>query len=192
MTKKRIAVFASGSGSNAQRIFEHFQHHNQIEVSLLLCNKPNAVVLQRAEKFGIPAVLFSREDFYQSDLVLERLEKDSIDFIVLAGFMWLVPENLVSAYPSHIVNIHPSLLPKYGGKGMYGINVHKAVKEAGETYSGITIHLVNQKYDEGDIIAQFSCMLNRGDSPEQIAEKVQVLEHENYPKVIENLVLNKH
>ncbi|WP_323755722.1 phosphoribosylglycinamide formyltransferase [Roseivirga sp.] len=191
MNKKRIAVFASGSGTNAQKIFEYFKVHQEVEVVLLLCNKQTAGVLERARNFSIPTFTFSRHEFYETQLVLNALREHQADVLVLAGFMWLVPEYLVEAFPNKIVNIHPALLPKFGGKGMYGMHVHEAVKAAGEMETGITIHLVNQHYDEGDILAQFSCNLSVNDSPEEIARKVQVLEHENYAKVIENLVLNK-
>ncbi|KYG83811.1 phosphoribosylglycinamide formyltransferase [Roseivirga echinicomitans] len=191
MIKKRIAVFASGSGTNAQKIFEYFENHEEVEVVLLLCNKKIAGVLERARNFSIPTFTFSRKEFYETQLVLNALREHQVDVIVLAGFMWLVPEYLVQAFSDKIVNIHPALLPKFGGKGMYGMHVHEAVKAAGEKETGITIHLVNQQYDEGSILAQFSCNLSTNDAPEEIARKVQVLEHENYAKVIENLVLNK-
>lgn len=191
MNKKRIAVFASGSGTNAEKIFDYFKNHDQVEVVLLLSNKKNAGALERAEKFNIPTLSFSRQEFYDTQIVLNALHKHQIDVIVLAGFMWLVPVYLVEAFPSKIVNIHPALLPKFGGRGMYGMHVHEAVKAAGEKETGITVHLVNQHYDEGSILAQFSCPIEPNNSPEEIARKVQVLEHENYAKVIENLVLNK-
>lgn len=189
MSKKKIAVFASGSGTNAEKIFQFFQEHHQAEVSLLCCNKKNAFVLERAERFGIPTLTFNRSQFYDSTEIVNRLKEENIDLIVLAGFMWLVPESLVAQFPNQITNIHPALLPKYGGKGMYGMHVHEAVKAAGEKETGITIHYVNEHYDEGAIIAQFSCQLAPTDGPSDIAKKVQILEHENYPKVIENLVL---
>ena len=189
MRKKKIAVFASGNGTNAQKIFEYFQQNQQVEVNLLCCNKIGAPVLDRATNFGIPTFVFNRKQFYETSLVVDQLTEADTDLVVLAGFMWLVPENLVTAFEGRLVNIHPALLPKYGGKGMYGMHVHHAVKAAGEKESGITIHQVNSRYDEGDIVAQFSCQLEPTDSPEDIAKKVQFLEHENYPKVIENLVL---
>lgn len=189
MRKKKIAVFASGSGTNAEKIFQYFEGRQDVEVSLLCCNKPGAYVLERARKFNVETLIFSRDDFYKGTSVSERLKEANIDLIVLAGFMWLVPGYLVADFENQIVNIHPALLPKYGGKGMYGMHVHNAVKEAGESESGITIHFVNSHYDEGDIIEQFSCQLDPTDSPEDIARKVQKLEHENYPKVVDNLVL---
>lgn len=191
MSKKKIAVFAQGNGTNAEKIFEYFQNHNEVDVALLLCNKATAGVLDRAKKFNITSKIFSREEFYNSQTVYKQLVEEGIDFIVLAGFMWLVPTYLVSGFPNKIVNIHPALLPKYGGKGMYGMHVHKAVEKAGDLETGITIHFINQAYDEGNIIAQFSCQLSPNDTAEEIARKVQHLEHENYPKVIENVVLNK-
>lgn len=189
MRKKKIAVFASGSGTNAEKIFQHFKGHKHTEVSLLCCNKPGAYVLERAQRLGITSYLFSRDEFYNSTVVSNRLKEEEIDLIVLAGFMWLVPNYIVADFENRIINIHPALLPKFGGKGMYGMNVHNAVKQAGETESGITIHFVNNHYDEGNIIEQFTCRLTPSDSPEDIARKVQKLEHENYPKVIDNLVL---
>lgn len=189
MRKKKIAVFASGSGTNAEKIFQYFEGRDDVEIQLLCCNKPNAYVLERAKKFNIASFVFTRDTFYNSTLVADRLKAEEIDLIVLAGFMWLVPASLVTDFEDRIVNIHPALLPKYGGKGMYGMHVHNAVKQAGESESGITIHYVNNHYDEGDIIAQFSCVLDPADSPEDIAAKVQKLEHENYPKVVDNLVL---
>ncbi len=191
MNKNRIAIFASGSGTNAQKIFEYFENHDKVEVVLLLCNKTEAGVLERAKNFDIPTFNFSREQFYNTQSVLHTLKKFKVDAIALAGFMWLIPTYLVEAFPNKIVNIHPALLPKFGGKGMYGMHVHEAVKAAGESETGITIHLVNEYYDEGSILAQFSCRIEPNDSPDEIARKVQVLEHENYAKVIENLVLNK-
>lgn len=189
MTKKKIAIFASGGGTNAQKIFEHFENHNSIEVAILLSNNSNAFALERAANFDVPSIIFNRDEFYSSEKILNLLVAKNIDFIVLAGFMWLVPENLVTNFPNKIVNIHPALLPKYGGKGMYGENVHKAVKLAGEKESGITIHLVNNNYDEGDIVKQYKCKLQPTDDEHEIAAKVLFLEHKFYPEVIENLVL---
>lgn len=189
--KKKIAVFASGTGTNAEKIFEHFKDRPQIEVALLFSNNASAGVLNIAMRYEIPTVVFNRSEFYDSNAILNRLVKEEIEWIVLAGFMWLVPESLVKAFPNKIINIHPALLPKFGGKGMYGMHVHEAVKADNETISGISIHFVNQQYDEGSIIAQFSCQIEHSDSATEIAKKVQRLEHENYPKVIEELVLNQ-
>jgi phosphoribosylglycinamide formyltransferase-1 len=191
LMKKKVAVFASGNGTNAEKIFDQFKDHPQIEVALLFANKAGVGVLERAKRYKIPSLVFNRADFYHSDVVLKRLKEEQIDLVVLAGFMWLVPEQLVNAFPDRIVNIHPALLPKYGGKGMYGMHVHEAVKAANEMETGITIHFVNQHYDEGSIIAQFACAIDPNDSATEIARKVQLLEHENYPKVIAEVVLNQ-
>ncbi|MEQ8241944.1 phosphoribosylglycinamide formyltransferase [Fulvivirga sp.] len=184
-----IAIFASGSGSNAQKIAEHFEGSADIRVSLILTNNPKAFVLERAEKLNIVSHIFNRETFYKSTDVVEVLKNNNIDFVVLAGFMWLVPGYLVEAYPNRIVNIHPALLPKFGGKGMYGDHVHNAVKQAGEKETGITIHYVNEHYDEGNIIFQAMCEVVENDTPQTIAEKVHALEYQHYPNVIEEVIL---
>jgi len=186
--KKRIAIFASGSGSNAQKIMEHFKKNELAEVTLVLTNNPEAYVLQRADNFEIPAHVFNRREFYQSDEVIKLLESLKIDLIVLAGFLWLVPQNLLDAYPNRIINIHPALLPAFGGKGMYGDYVHQAVLTAGEKESGITIHFVNEHFDKGEIIQQFRFKIEPQDQLENIRFKIQQLEHQHYPKVIENVL----
>lgn len=185
---KRIAIFASGSGSNAQRIVEYFEDSNEIEVSLILTNNENAYVLERASALEVPAYVFDREMFYNSNQVCDILKKIGIDYIVLAGFLWLIPDNILEGWPNHIVNIHPALLPKFGGKGMYGDKVHNAVIEAGEKETGITIHYVNEKYDEGAVIFQESFDISPDDTPDSIAEKIHVLEHEHFPVVIDDLL----
>ncbi|AFD05498.1 phosphoribosylglycinamide formyltransferase [Solitalea canadensis] len=185
---KRIAIFASGSGSNAQKIIEYFHKNQEIEVSIVLSNRPDAYVLQRADNFEIPTHVFDREEFYQTNEVVKLLQSLNIDLVVLAGFLWLVPSNLIEAYPNKIINIHPAILPKFGGKGMYGMKVHKAVLEAGEAESGITIHFVNEHFDEGEIIHQSKYKIDNGDDIDMIAYKGQQLEHHYYPKVIENLL----
>jgi phosphoribosylglycinamide formyltransferase-1 len=185
---KKIAIFASGSGSNAQAIAEYFKNSAQIKVACILTNRPDAYVLERAKMLKIPSFIFDREEYYHSTKLLAILQDYNIDFIVLAGFLWLVPEYLIKAFPKRIINIHPALLPKYGGKGMYGMRVHEAVIDNGEKDSGITIHFVNEKYDEGNIIFQAHCPVNRNDTPELLAERVHLLEHEHYPKVIEKLI----
>lgn len=187
----RIAIFASGSGSNAQRIMEYFQRHPQIEVALVLSNNPKAGVLERAARLNTPVHVFNRTDFYQGDEVLRVLQSRGITFLVLAGFLWLMPTHLVHAFPNRIINIHPALLPRYGGKGMYGLNVHQAVVEAGEQESGITIHFVNEHYDEGQTIFQARCPLRPTDTPEEVAQKVLELEHRHFPRVIEQVMLGK-
>ncbi|WP_207535564.1 phosphoribosylglycinamide formyltransferase [Desertivirga arenae] len=186
--KKRIAIFASGSGSNAQKIMEHFKKHNEAEVAIVLTNNPDAYVLQRADNFEIPTHVFDRYEFYKTNSVVNLLKSLEIDIIVLAGFLWLVPENLLKAFPNKIINIHPALLPKYGGKGMYGDNVHKAVLANGEEESGITIHFVNEHFDEGEIIHQSRFKIEKGDDLEMIKFKGQQLEHTHFPKVVESLL----
>ncbi len=184
----KIAIFCSGSGSNAQKIIEYFQDNDAIEVAVLMANKPDAFALERAKKFDIPTWVFNRDDFYNTTLVVEALQKYEVDYIVLAGFLWLIPEYLVAHFPNKIINIHPALLPKFGGKGMYGHHVHEAVVAQKETESGITIHFVNAHYDEGNIIFQTSCPLLPTDTAEAVAKKVLALEHEHFPSVIEKLL----
>lgn len=186
--KKRIAIFASGSGSNAQKIMEHFKRSADAEVVLILTNNPQAYVLQRADNFEIPSHIFSRQEFYETDDVIRILKNLQVDLIVLAGFLWLVPQSLLNAFPNKIINLHPALLPKYGGKGMYGDNVHKAVLANNEEESGITIHFVNDKFDEGEIIHQSKFRIEPGDNLEMVKFKGQQLEHQHFPKVIETLL----
>jgi phosphoribosylglycinamide formyltransferase-1 len=186
--KKRIAIFASGSGSNAQKIMEHFKRSAEAEVVLILTNNAQAYVLQRADNFEIPSHVFNRNEFYNSDDVIRILKTLQVDLIVLAGFLWLVPQSLLAAFPNKIINLHPALLPKYGGKGMYGENVHKAILDAGEEESGITIHFVNEQFDEGEIIHQSKFKIEPGDNLEMVKFKGQQLEHLHFPKVIENLL----
>ncbi|WP_291400742.1 phosphoribosylglycinamide formyltransferase [Daejeonella sp.] len=186
--KKRIAIFASGSGSNAQKILEFFKKHPEAEVALILSNNPEAYVLQRADNFEVPSHIFDKQEFYKSDEIVSLLKNLQIDLIVLAGFLWLIPENLISAFPNRIINIHPALLPKYGGKGMYGDKVHKAVLNAGEEESGITIHYVNEHFDEGEMIHQSRFKIEKGDDLEMIKFKGQQLEHLHYPKVVEQIL----
>lgn len=186
--KKRIAIFASGSGSNAQKIMEFFKKHSDAEVAIVLTNNPEAYVLQRADNFEIPSHLFNREEFYQTDEVVNILKNLQIDLIVLAGFLWLIPQNLLKAFPNKIINIHPALLPKFGGKGMYGDKVHKAILAAGESESGITIHFVNEEFDEGEVIHQSRFQIIQSDDLEMVKFKGQQLEHLHYPKVIEQLL----
>ena len=186
--KKRIAIFASGSGSNAQKIMEHFKRSSEAEVVLILTNNPQAYVLQRADNFEIPSHIFSRHEFYETDNIIRLLKNLQVDLIVLAGFLWLVPPDLLKAFPNKIINLHPALLPKFGGKGMYGDYVHKAVLSAGEEESGITIHFVNENFDEGEIIHQSRFKIEPGDTLEIIKFKGQQLEHQNFPRVIENLL----
>lgn len=186
--KKRIAIFASGSGSNAQKIMEHFKRSAEAEVVLILTNNAQAYVLQRADNFEIPSHIFTRHEFYDTDDIIRMLKTLQVDLIVLAGFLWLVPQSLLAAFPNKIINLHPALLPKYGGKGMYGDNVHQAILDAGEEESGITIHFVNAQFDEGEIIHQSKFKIEPGDNLEMVKFKGQQLEHLHFPKVIENLL----
>lgn len=186
--KKRIAIFASGSGSNAQKLMEHFKRHEDAEISLVLSNNPDAYVLQRADSFEIPSHVFDRQEFYNSDEVLDLLKNHQVDLIVLAGFLWLIPQNVLEAFPNKIVNIHPSLLPLYGGKGMYGDRVHQAIMQAKEKEGGITIHFVNEMFDEGEYIYQARYKIEKEDNLEMIKFKGQQLEHLHYPRVVENLI----
>ena len=185
----RIAIFASGSGSNAESIMNYFKDHPEIRVSLILSNDPSAHVLQRAMNHGVSSRTFDRRSFREGE-VMRILEQYNIDIIVLAGFLWLVPEMYIRRYP--ILNIHPALLPKFGGKGLYGIRVHRAVKDAGETESGMTIHEVNEEYDKGDILFQQKCEVLSTDTPEEIAARVLKLEHRHYPRVIEEFATNRY
>jgi phosphoribosylglycinamide formyltransferase-1 len=188
MSKINIAIFASGNGTNAEAIIKHFRNSKIAKVALILSNNKDAYVLERARKHGIPSVTFTRKEFYDSTFVDEQLKKHGIDFIVLAGFMWLVPARLVDAYENRMVNIHPALLPKYGGKGMYGMHVHEAVVKNREKESGITIHWVNKVYDDGHIIFQGKCTVDPDDTAEDVAAKVHQLEYAHYPVVIEEQI----
>ena len=183
-----LAIFASGRGSNAKKIIEYFQNHSEVSVQLIVANRSNAKVLDLGSNYGIATQVLRRDPFYSSTTFLQDLEKGNIDYLILAGFLWLVPAYLVQAYPNRILNIHPALLPKYGGKGMYGMNVHQAVADAKESESGITIHYVNEHYDEGAIVFQASCAIEATDTAEQIAQKVLSLEHTYYPQIIEQVI----
>jgi phosphoribosylglycinamide formyltransferase 1 len=190
-SKFRIAIFASGSGTNAEALFAYYKNHPAIEIGILLSNNTDAFALERAKKYNIPSKTFTKEAFQTSDLITGILKENKISHIVLAGFLWLVPQYLVNAFPNRIINIHPALLPKFGGKGMYGLNVHEAVRASGEKETGITIHLVNNNYDEGKILFQASCSVVEGYSAEKIQQCVQELEYAHYPRVIENWILGK-
>jgi phosphoribosylglycinamide formyltransferase-1 len=191
MSKFRICIFASGSGTNAEAIIKYFQHHPFIKVELVLTNNPTAAVLEKAKKANVESTVFNKSQFSESDEIVQLLQAHGITHLVLAGFLLLAPKNLVATYPNKIVNIHPALLPKFGGKGMYGLKVHEAVKASGEKETGITIHEVNENYDEGKILFQASCEVLPSDTPQQIAEKVQALEHESYPRVVEKWITSK-
>ncbi len=184
----KIAIFASGSGTNAENIIKFFKENKKIEISLIFSNNKNATVIQRAVNHGIQHHIFSRPDFYDTQKILSILKENKTDFIVLAGFMWLIPEYLIDAYPNKIINIHPALLPKYGGKGMYGMKVHEAVVENRDTESGISIHYVNKDYDKGNIIFQAKCNVLPDDTADDVAKKVHELEYAHFPKVIEKFL----
>ena len=186
---RNIAIFASGSGTNAENIIKYFSNKNTAKVSLVLSNKRQAMVLKRAEENNIRTVFFEHKEFYVTGKVLRYLLLYKIDFIVLAGFLWLVPENILEQFAGRVINIHPALLPSYGGKGMYGEAVHKAVLENKDKESGITIHYLNKFYDKGDIIFQTKCKVDPSDTPASLAEKVHALEYQHYPVVIEDLVV---
>ncbi|MFT6866701.1 MAG: phosphoribosylglycinamide formyltransferase-1 [Cyclobacteriaceae bacterium] len=185
---KNIAIFASGSGSNAENIITKFES-TELKVCVVFCNNPKAFVIQRCEKLNVPCVVFDR-DAFESELFLELLQNHDVEFIVLAGFLWKVPEYLIKAFPDKIINIHPALLPKYGGKGMYGDRVHQAVVANKESESGITIHLVNENYDEGRVIFQGKCPVIEHDTAEMVAQKVHQLEYQHFPTIIAEYIRN--
>jgi formyltetrahydrofolate-dependent phosphoribosylglycinamide formyltransferase len=185
---KHIAIFASGTGTNARKIMEHFQHHPSIRVNMLVSNKPGAGALHHAADFGISTLIIEKERFFKDDAYVTEMLAAHIDFIVLAGFLWKVPPALIAAYPKKIINIHPALLPKYGGKGMYGKHVHEAVIAAGEKESGISIHFVDEHYDHGATIFQATCPVLENDSADDLAERIHQLEHQHFTNVIEQVI----
>lgn len=187
-----IAIFASGAGSNAQKIITHFKGDEAVTVALVVCNKPGAGVLNIAAAENIPTLLIEKEQFFRGDHYLPVLKQYGIEFIVLAGFLWKIPGGLISAYPNKIVNIHPALLPKYGGKGMYGQFVHQAVIDAGDKESGISIHFVDELYDHGNIIFQARCPVMETDTPESLAAKIHALEHTHFPVVVSQVLKNEN
>ena len=186
---KRIVIFASGSGSNAENVIKFFNHTKTARVTNVLCNNERAKVFDRCERLDIATTLIDKEVFEKQDTVLHFLQQEA-DIIVLAGFLWKIPQKIVAAFPNKIINIHPALLPKYGGKGMYGMNVHKAVKKNNEVETGITIHYINENYDEGAIIFQEKTAISKDDTPEMIAEKIHLLEQRFLPRVIEDVILD--
>lgn len=186
---KRIAIFASGSGSNAENIISYFSNSKIATVTNVYCNKKGAKVFDRCKRLKVNCSLFSRDDFFESNAIASQL-KQTADLIILAGFLWKIPTHIIADFPNSIINIHPALLPKYGGKGMYGMHVHKAVKANNETETGITIHYVNEHYDEGAIIFQAKTAVNSEDTPDTIAQKIHTLEQEHFPKVIASLIAN--
>jgi phosphoribosylglycinamide formyltransferase-1 len=185
----KIAIFASGSGTNAQRITEYFLERNTCTIDLILSNNKDAYVLERARNMGISAITFNRQEFYESSYIIDLLHEHSIEYIILAGFLWMVPDNLLMHYPGRILNIHPALLPKYGGKGMFGMRVHEAIISNREKESGITIHLVNERYDEGRILFQAKCNIEETDTLFSLANKIHILEYRYFPLVIEHYIL---
>jgi phosphoribosylglycinamide formyltransferase-1 len=186
MERKHLAIFASGKGTNAKKIISHFKNNAGAQVSLIVCNNPTAEIISIAAEKNIPVVLISKND--SAEKIISELKNHRIDFIVLAGYLWLIPAEVIKEFPNRIINIHPSLLPKYGGKGMYGMKVHEAVKASRENKTGITIHFVNEEFDSGEIIFQAEVMLNEFDSPQTIAQKVQQLEHEYFAREIEKII----
>ena len=191
MSKIKVAVFASGGGTNVEEFLKYFQNHNQIDIHCICSNNPTAYALTRATNWGKEILTFNRDEFFNNEKVIKYLDSNSIDFIVLAGFMWLLPPSLIKEFPERIINIHPALLPKYGGKGMYGDHVHNAVIAAGEQESGITIHSVNEAYDEGKILFQASTNIDTNDDAESLANKIHSLEYKHYPQVAEQAILSK-
>jgi phosphoribosylglycinamide formyltransferase 1 len=183
-----IAILASGSGSNAENIFNYFSRRNDIEISLILSNKAEAYVHKRAERLCVPSLTMSKQDLENSDKILKVFKNYKIDFVILSGYLMRIPKELILAYPNRIVNIHPALLPKFGGKGMYGDKVHRAVVESGESESGITIHYVNENYDDGAIAFQIKCDISKNDTPEDVASKVHALEYKYYPSIVDKII----
>ena len=186
-----IAIFASGAGSNAKKIIDHFRNSDVVTISLIACNKPGAGVLNIAAAENIPVLLIEKEKFFRGNAYIDELKEKKVDLIVLAGFLWKIPDRLIEAFPRKIVNIHPALLPKFGGKGMYGNFVHEAVINAGEKMSGITIHYVDEDYDNGDTIFQARCAVLESDTPGSLAQRIHLLEHAHYPVVIEDLLKSR-
>ena len=186
----RIAVFASGSGTNAENLINYFNHSNLAKIHLILTNNSKAGVIERAKKLNVPCEIFSKEEFLKGEQILKILNAEGIDFIVLAGFLLLVSQNVIDSYKDKIINVHPALLPLHGGKGFYGNRVHKAVKESGTIISGITIHKVNSKFDEGEIIFQAACHVDKNETEESLAQKIHSLEYKYFPIVIEKIISN--
>ena len=190
MDKKRVAIFASGSGSNAMNLIQHFKGHSSIEVAFVLTNNSDAGIIEKAEGAGIKTIVMSNADVAQGDVLSKLCTEESISWVVLAGYLRLVPADFIDSYENRIINLHPALLPKFGGKGMFGQHVHHAVVESGETESGITIHFVNSEFDKGRIIAQFRCSVNTEDTASDVDRKIRVLEQSYLPAVVEKTILN--
>tara|TARA_B110000211_G_C14084697_1_gene556151 strand:+ start:1934 stop:2503 length:570 start_codon:yes stop_codon:yes gene_type:complete len=187
---KKLAIFASGGGSNAQKIHEFFQNDDNIEIKIVVVNNEKAGIIEKAKSWNVPILHINRNSFYESNEVVNQLIDQEIDLVILAGFLWLIPESLLKAFPNKILNIHPALLPNYGGKGMYGMNVHKAIFEAKEKESGITIHTIDGEYDRGDFIYQEAVNIENCNTPQEIADSVLKLEHKNFAKVIKTYLSN--
>lgn len=185
---KRISIFASGAGTNAEILIKHFELHKHAQVTLLVSNREDAGAVHIAREHGVETLIVSKENFFSEDSIVKDLQERGIDLIVLAGFLWLIPPALIKAFPGRIINIHPALLPKFGGKGMYGKKVHEAVLASKEKQSGITVHYVNEKFDEGEPIAQFSCEVKEEDTIESLAKRIQQLEHRHFASVVEKLL----
>ena len=185
---KHIIIFASGAGTNARAIMQYFRHYPDVKIEAIICNKPKAGVIDVAQEFQVPYYLITRKDLYETDNVLNLLQRPETDLIVLAGFLWLIPENILQAFPDKIINIHPALLPSHGGAGMYGKKVHESVIHAKDQETGITIHYLNEKYDDGEVIVQKAVAVEPDDTAESIAKKVHELEHAWYPKTIAQLL----
>lgn len=184
-----VAIFASGTGSNAQKLIDHFRDHPHIKIALIVCNKPGAGVLTIAQTEHIPTLLIEKEQFFRGNAYVDELKQYSIDFIVLAGFLWKIPLPIIQAFSQHIINIHPALLPNYGGKGMYGRFVHEAVIAAKDKESGISIHYVDELYDHGQLIFQARCTIDPLDTPDTLAQKIHALEHIHYPLIVEKVIM---
>lgn len=187
----RLAILGSGNGTNAQQISEYFAGRDDVEVVCIIYNVRDAYIAQRAENLGIESRYFGRKDFYENGAVLQYLHEKQADWIILAGFLWLVPEDMLAVYPNRIINIHPALLPKYGGKGMYGHHVHEAVVSAHEAESGITIHIVDNHYDRGTTLFQARCAVDADETPDSLAAKIHLLEKEHFPRVIDETIHNR-
>lgn len=191
LDKKKIILFASGSGSNVEKICEYFEKQENVSVELLICNNLKAKVLLKARKYDINSLIIDQESFYNSSIVLKKILNIQPRLIVLAGFLWKIPKNLIKSFPNKIINIHPALLPKFGGKGMYGMNIHNAVIDKKEKKSGITIHYVNQNYDEGDIIFQKTIDIKKNETSKELSLRILKQEHEFFPKIIHKILKNE-
>lgn len=187
-TPIRLAILGSGNGTNAQQISEYFAAREDVQVACIIYNRRDAYIAQRAKHLGIEARYFGRADFYETGAVLQYLRQKEVDWIILAGFLWLVPQEMLQAYPSRVINIHPALLPKHGGKGMYGHHVHEAVVQAGERQTGITIHIVDEHYDRGTILFQATCEVLPTDTADDVAARIHLLEAANFPRVIDETI----